>query len=176
MEPRLARLFNRLFQSRSPFLRRRALAKLRHLPRDRVERRLFDALRDKQSVVRFRAAWALCELDSDRPVEPIVTALRRQRGDAARGLYEPPDAQELFDLHLHGCECRDLHRLELLTEALVDQEQDHMVRAGAALVLGFLVPKDPKALQALKAASRGQDRSMRFLARAALLRFHTRVR
>lgn len=168
-ELRLDRALDRLLLARCHGRRKAALAKLERLERKSVEARLFEALAEERSRVRVNAAWALCRLDPDRPVEPMVTALRRRAAETTDTRYEPPDAQELVELGLHGCDCKGLRRSELLSDVLTDAEPDALLRFTAAFTLGNL-PGNPSTIDALLNALNDPNPGIRKTARKSLER------
>lgn len=140
-----------------------AANELTQMPREAYEPALVGALRQRQG--RIAAAWLLCYVDPERPVEPIVTASRRAEGRDAEP-YEAADAEELIRLGLHVCPCTGLCRLELFSSMLADRKQKTSLRASAAGALGTV--DDPKAAEALRAGARDRNLVVRFMARLAL--------
>ena len=141
-----------LLRSRWHRSQKRLFEKLKRLNVEALETRLVEALSDRRPRARWNAAWALCRLDPARAVEPIVTTLRKQRGHSQEMPYEPPDAQELFDLGLAGCDCDGLGRLEVFSAALADGDKDVHLRAIAAFMLGNL-PDPRRAVETLATAA-----------------------
>lgn len=122
------------------------------------------ALRDPSASVRKRAAWALCELNPDRPVEPIVTALRAGHGSTEEPASILPDARDMLDLGLEFCACNELNRSDEFV--LLSRDTDPELRARAALVLATL--SDPKSVRAVAELAEDEDPSVRRFARLAL--------
>lgn len=121
------------------------------------EEQLFDSLASEARKRRQLSAMELCRRDPDRSVEPIVAALRRSAG--RHGDEEPPGAKELLELGLNNCQCTALRRVELFTDALLDERADPKVRSGAAWAL--MHEDDPKVWEALRAAAADSNRSVR---------------
>ncbi len=144
-------------------LRRRPTAiELREWTEGMSEEQLFDALASGRGTRPPAAAVELCRRDPDRSVEPIVTALRRGAGRQEPD-YEPPGAKELVELGLGRCPCTALRRVELLTDALLDESEDRKLRTMAAWAL--VGEEDPKVGEALRVAATDSKRSVRWHAK-----------
>jgi len=115
---------------------------------EKVVNELIKALRDSNSLVCDWAARALGEIGDARAVEPLIEALRRDRGDW--------QDSEWF-LRLEAAEALgkigNARGIEFFIAALRDS--NHFVRRGAAEALGEI--GDARAIEPLTAALRDSD-------------------
>ena len=144
---------------------RAELDKLVQWTSEASEQELLDALADEDRNRRRYAAWQLCARDPDRPVEPLIAAARQGAGREPRP-DDPPGPVELLELDLAYSDCKGLHSFELFSHVLSDAGQDNGLRVQAACVLGTL--EDPRAAEALKAATADPDGAIRQIARIVL--------
>jgi HEAT repeat protein len=110
---------------------------------------------------------------TDRPIEPIIQALRRGRGLPVPEPYQPPDAREIRDLGIEWWRER-LPVDQLFSDALGSSD-DPDLRIHAAEVLS-LSPDDAVRESLERAASADSDEHVRAAARDALARLSKPVR
>jgi len=114
---------------------------------------LIEALKDKDSYIRCRAAWALGNIKDARAVEPLIETLRDGYSYVRMGA--------VFTLGDIG----DKKAVEPLTNtALKDKDKD--VRREAAEALDKI--KDERAIKPLMKALKDEDSNVRETAKAAL--------
>ncbi len=124
---------------------------------------LTNSLKDKDWRVRFRAAWALGELNDPRAFEPLIEALKDKNEKVRKAAFAA-----LENLEKINPEWRDTEEAKRAVtkniEALKDEEG--LVRGSAAQALRML--KDPRAVEPLTEALKDKNLSVRFAAAAAL--------